>query len=230
MKLSLTVYVITTDVESNRYLKFLDRWSPHLDPWSIVPVGCSWRGIQPAYLNLRRWNSNFLFNRSLFLSSPEIGCMLSHKTALEYFVRSKGSTHALFLEDDIYPKHDFSLERIYAILQRTESGFIHLGGQDGLKPLFKPTLFAKNSGGGALELNRYFLSFLYRTCCYCVDVLTAAKILRVYEKYNVVADNWAFIRRKAKIKRMILYDMVSHPENLTESLLESTRHGGKRCH
>lgn len=64
----------------------------------------------------------------LALTRPAIGCFLSH-VAVWRWIRANDLPYALVLEDDAYPAHGFTVERLSHLLEseQTQSGMIFLG-------------------------------------------------------------------------------------------------------
>ena len=150
---------------------------------------------------------------------------MSHKLALEDFVVNSTFDWALILEDDVYPRLGFKLGDLVGLKSIIDVGIVHLGGQDGLSPLFSPLTMAKKISGGALILNPLFHRFLYRTCCYFIHKDSARKIISSHNQYNLVADDWSFLIRRSGVDRLYFYNLIAHPVDLFDSLIHVGRHG-----
>ena len=149
---NFSVYSITVDDKSKRYKEFLTNWSDYVNDNEFIRIGIHWGDIAEEIINQNRKNSDFWFNRSRYISPPEIACMLSHKAALENFVSNSIFDWALVLEDDVFPRSYFAIDQLSKIQSIINQGIVHLGGQDGLKPLFSPLLLSKTINGNLLKI------------------------------------------------------------------------------
>lgn len=170
-------------------------------------------------------NSHFMFNRKFFLTPSEYGCMSSHLLILKNFVANSSKEWLIVLEDDIiYDEmfNDFIKNFIFSQLNKNKVYI--LGGQEGLKS--KHLLFGKNETINEYKFKNIYSfcnRWVYRTCCYLVNKESAKMMLEVYQNFNIVADDWSFICKKSNIEGLVLLDIIKHPEDLKNSLIEKER-------
>lgn len=151
------------------------------------------------------------------ITPSEVGCFLSHKEAINHFLKSSKETLLIF-EDDIYTekqidiicKINFSEDRIYI-----------LGGQNGMRrpKIFSPFLKKDRP----INIPPLLNSFIYRTCCYAINKKTAKKLINIYEKNTFLADDWSTIVREAEIEGISYINLFEHPIDLTSSNIEEER-------
>jgi GR25 family glycosyltransferase involved in LPS biosynthesis len=170
-------------------------------------------------------NSHFLFNRHLIISPSEVGCMLSHYNVLKNFISSDSNNNWLIvLEDDVMfdAKFKFFLSTFKGA-DNIDNIYI-LGGQQGLKS--RHLLFGRKFRVSDFSVKKVFPwahRWMYRTCSYMVNKDSAKKMVEVYEKYNIVADDWSFIFKKGNFKNIYYIDLIKHPEDLLNSAIHNER-------
>lgn len=161
------------------------------------------------------------------LGKGEIGCTLSHLNVYEEILK-KDHKWACILEDDVILDVNFLrfVENFNSnTLEISDSIFI-LGGQDGLiqsRYIARSHFYKKNIG--TINFDKTISSFddIFRTCCYLVNSRVAKNLLQLSKQEFFVADDWAYFRKNKIIKDIYLSDLVSHPEDLSESHLELER-------
>lgn len=171
-------------------------------------------------------NPNYFFNRRSVLSPAEVGCRLSHKMAISQFVETGVSDWLMVLEDDVQFKAGF-VDFVSKLNQTTleRPVVIHLGGQEGI--LCRRRVYKKLDSDladlGISKVNKYTLRWLYRTCGYIINSAAAKELNRLHCTHSFVADDWGFILKNTKIKKINYIDYVQHPIDLSDSSIEGER-------
>lgn len=175
-------------------------------------------------------NFDYFFNRRSILTPGEVGCKLSHLQIISFFIETSNEDDIFFIfEDDINFRYPTTiLNKLNSFLKTQESPTVlHLGGDNGLKNskrLIKlKHLPLHNNLPTIYDIHPITLRWLYRTAGYAINY-SAAKILQSsYEKNNISADNWNYIKKHNKSLKFYYVDIISHPENLNNSSIESER-------
>ena len=161
---------------------------------------------------------------NLLISPGELACLLSHRRALEFCIKSNYAK-ALIIEEDILGSND-DIKKIKK-LSRLISGnsLLHLGGMEDRRS--RHLLFGKRvNGQDCYTLHKSSLQFLYRSCSYLITRTSAARIKNYFDRNManqlILADSWRLIAKEAKIKVFISL-ILKHPVDLTMSTLDSYR-------
>lgn len=151
------------------------------------------------------------------ITPSELGCFLSHKSAINSFLKSP-KKYLLILEDDVFTKK--TLTPLNQLLLDEDRVYI-LGGQNGMQRprIFTPFLKSDTP----IKIPKIFNSFIYRTCCYAINKNVARKIAKIYEENVFLADDWGSIIKYSKIDGISYIDIFEHPLDLKNSNIEHER-------
>lgn len=154
------------------------------------------------------------------MSPAEVGCALSHLAALDAFLAS-GQKQALILEDDVLGD-DADIERVIELAaQLADHDVLICGGQEGLS--HRKYQFGKQGMSPQhYTLAPFSYRYIFRTCCYIVSRPAAERIIATQRKGLRVADDWGAFFDNSDIQ-MHLINALSHPEDLSSSLIEAER-------
>jgi glycosyl transferase, family 25 len=154
------------------------------------------------------------------LSPAELGCSLSHCSALERLLVNN-LIFGLILEDDIKIQNRQLLEEFLHYTYKPNTLYI-LGGQQGLR---RPRCLSSVRNNKKGTYGRWSSYFLQRTCCYGGDQNT---LTRLYDYLNersqkVLADDWPKIVYGAGIASIEYWPIFEHPTDLSDSHIEQDR-------
>lgn len=178
---------------------------------------------QLSSLNLQ--SVQIRLKRNLALS--EIGCTLSHLKAFKDIVH-KNIQWACILEDDAIFDSAFIdfIHRVKSYQDLKTSNLYMLGGQDGLpaSKFIAKSFFSKVVLGGSV-FHKTILShqYIFRTCCYLINIDMARSLLNLSNKEFFVADDWFFFHKLGIVDDIYLSDLVNHPVDLSTSHIENDR-------
>ena len=164
------------------------------------------------------------------LSKYEICTKLSHIKSLSCFLDSDCDFLVTFEDDTVL--NNYSLEKalklidnLLATVSTDQNHILHLGGMNGLKAerYFQIRSFIRS--------RLYFpeLKFLYRLNAYTTTRESAKRLLNLFQNHNIVADDWQAISSATK-SNIIYLNLFSHPEDLSNSALENSRHGSSNLY
>lgn len=127
------------------------------------------------------------YNR--LISPSELGCTLSHLSALKQFLDS-GADRALIIEDDILGS-DEDLDKIASISKiMPDNSLLICGGQIGIGARY---LFGSfNASLGCYDVATFSHAHIYGTCCYVVTRKSAGAIVGCQRVMKTLADKWDF--------------------------------------
>jgi len=161
-------------------------------------------------------------NRSPKMTATEIGCSLSHISAIKDFLTTT-KKYCLILEDDILGNDSDIKKAVEFTITLPHTGIALLGGLQGLKN--KKYIYGKLSKDtencSAYKIHNACKVFLARTCCYLITRDAAQKIIKKQECKLVRADQWDTLLKD--IKEIYYLDLFSHPTNLACSHIEKDR-------
>lgn len=155
----------------------------------------------------------------LKLTLAELGCALSHVSALERFIRSKASC-ALILEDDAIGAAADIIEIANVMESLPNDAFLLCGGQDGLRG--EPYNYGKQCGiKDVFQIPGIAKKFYTRACCYCVTVQSAAHLLGIQKRELGLSDNWGDYFKEWE--SFFFTKKIMHPICLFDSNIEFDR-------
>lgn len=158
--------------------------------------------------------------RERLISPTELGCALSHISALRQFLASP-KRFALILEDDI-SGNDEAIRKILQITPNLDDDSIFIcGGQEGL-PSRNYLIGDRTPISHLYKLSKFSYEFIMRTCCYTVTRQTAKLILSKQESNISIADDWKFLLHGEKVN-VYLANLLQHPTDLSDSKIERER-------
>lgn len=213
----LPIYLISMEKDEGRRKELASRFPKNFPKMTHIPA------VDGRQLRAQEFFSCILKpvseGRRLMLPG-EVGCSLSHVTALESFVHS-GKHAALILEDDVIG-NDESIESLQELIPLLpEHSLTICGGQEGM-PAAKYVLGKAVTAPELFQVARFSQQYLFRTCCYVVTQKSAQQILKVQSESLRLADAWGSFFRNTDIE--ILYTQkFSHPKELQKSHLEQER-------
>ena len=153
------------------------------------------------------------------LTTAELGCALSHVTALEHFLRSE-SIHALILEDDVIGGSADLADIANAMHKLPDDAFLLCGGQEGLRG--EPYNYGKPTAmTNVFQIPEVAKKFYTRACCYGVTKSSAAHIVAIQRKNMSLSDNWGIYFKGWD--NFFFMKKISHPINLVDSNIEQER-------
>ncbi|MDO9951216.1 glycosyltransferase family 25 protein [Glaesserella parasuis] len=155
-----------------------------------------------------------------YITPSELGCTLSHFSVYHDFLNSD-KEWLLVLEDDITINSNLFF-LIESIINQNYSDYINiLGGQEGLKrPRLIEFLFRKNI---RILSSPFYGFFLYRTCSYLVSRAVVERLYSTHKNFCYLADDWGNIAIQSNIRGFTYCKIFSHPEDLSNSRIESER-------
>lgn len=163
----------------------------------------------------------YFLSTKKIMSPSELGCTLSHMEALSQFLNSD-SEFALILEDDVIGK-DSDIENILNITKELNSDSLFIcGGLDGL-PSMKQVFVKKIKEKNLFTVAKFSYPRIFRTCCYVVTKNSAKEILNKQNRNITLADKWNEFFIENKNIKIYYSNILSHPEDLTNSHIESDR-------
>lgn len=159
------------------------------------------------------------------LTPGEVGCTLSHISALKAFLATSDE-YAIIFEDDVIGC-DMDISNALSILSKVKNfdGLFLLGGQEGIyyeKYILGKKLSQENIPQDIYAIPEFSSKFLFRTCCYIVSRNFAKHILNFHSKNFNVADAWSAILRNTQFS-FYYCSVFKHPLELTESHIERER-------
>jgi len=220
--MTLNAYIISLNPETearNAALAFL------LQRNGIAPRFIT--GVRGSALDAGTYFSSlqsYFWLRQRLMTPSELGVALSHAKAHATFLAT-GDPVALFLEDDVL-LDDAGCAAIKRLAQTRycEDGIIHLGGLDGLKPLYtamrgwrvheKPDLF---------KVCDHDVRLLTRLVGYLISPATAKKITEAVARNPFVIDDFRYWRQELGLTEFHFAKIVGHPVCLANSALEPER-------
>ncbi|AWA98778.1 hypothetical protein VH1709_contig00033-0165 [Vibrio harveyi] len=178
--------------------------------------------------NLNEMKSKFIeYGREI--GPGEVGCFLSHIRTYEKII-SQDNNWAIILEDDVF--FDVRFKNFidgFSDKELMEDNLYILGGQEGLvsEPMQVKSLF-RNSMIGNAKFRKTINSskYIYRTCCYLMNKKMAKKILELVDRKYYLIDDWYFLSQTKTVNDIYLSDLVSHPLDLSNSLIQQERCNG----
>lgn len=208
----LKVYVISLPEDQHRREAMRTRFGAIYDKFEIID------GVRlPAKQSLADIYGQRAYDPMLTVA--ELGCALSHVSALENFLRS-GTDYALILEDDAIGCAEDIVDISSLIQQLPLDAFLLCGGQEGLRGQLynygKPTSIT-----GVFQIPEITKKFFTRACCYCVTRPSATHLLATQKKSLGLSDDWETYFRGWR--NFFFTRKILHPTCLIDSNIEPTR-------
>lgn len=162
---------------------------------------------------------NFSVKYKRMMSPAELGCTLSHIKALEVFLKTDNNI-ALILEDDVIG-NDEDINFILKCLSKVDgNSIVFCGCQNGLMNRYKYGYLLDDY---FLKIPRFNYGNFSRTAAYAVTRDLAEKIINFHSMKGLfVADFWFEILKDANAN-LYYIDVLRHPEDLKDSLIEKDR-------
>ncbi len=218
----MQAYIITlNDFNSEKNIKLKQKLEEHLLGVNFVKAIRGSELDAKTYYNLI---TNYNSNENKLISPNELGCILSHKKALEIISKSNQNFAAIFEDDVIINDKSLDIVKKLASCNITENTLIHLGGQEGLEYSFKnvkgkiildsPRIF---------EINKDTLDYLHRTVGYIISNKLAKELLHLIDENPFIYDDFQYINNNLSDIKFLFCNAISHPINLNKSTIESER-------
>ncbi|MDH0970465.1 glycosyltransferase family 25 protein [Acinetobacter johnsonii] len=212
----MKIYLISLELDSQRRLKIVHSFPKNYPKMQWIKAV---NGKDLAAKEYFFYIQKYLKVNKKLLTPSEVGCTLSHLTALENFLKTDDK-YALIIEDDILGE-DKDIDYLKSLMKKIDfSGVLLCGGQDGLN--YWKYVLAKKDIDEVYHISKFSIKFLSRTCCYVVSRDFAEYLLKFHEKNLSLADDWYKILRKTSYSFLYL-DILSHPIDLSNSHIESER-------
>lgn len=184
---------------------------------------CWIKGVDGSKLSAQdyfNYTNKYLSIHNRIITPGELGCALSHLEALEDFIKTN-EEYAIILEDDIVGSDD-GIEEICSIVNSLSiDGVLICGGQTSNRNN-KYQLGRKTKIDVVLELSKFSYQYIFGTCCYSLNRVTAKYILESHQEYIKIADNWNLLMNN--YHGGIYYtDLFYHPDDRSNSNLQKDR-------
>lgn len=172
-------------------------------------------GVKGADLPTAQYFKLAVANKERALSPAELGCTLSHVLAMEHFLATE-QQYAVFFEDDVIQKFDFSLEQLeqeVTQLNLSQGCLLSLGGiqlsfSEKVKGKFlEHKLFGKN----VIAIHPYYYKNLSSTYAYILD-RKMAEILIQYHQPPKGCDHWGALSALEDVPHLYATYLFDHPE------------------
>jgi len=223
----LPIYIVSLKKDITRRKVIADK----LEAW-----GLAFNFIDAVYgkelsvNQLADFNFTCLHARKGYSPTPgEIGCTLSHINVYSKFFEDNHKW-ACVLEDDAIIDEKFAMfckNFNPEDLDRNEDNALYiLGGQNGLncEPyVAKSRWNNKEIGGQKFAKTIKSEKYIYRTCCYLLNVNLCRNLRTLFSKEFFLADEWHYFRQNNVFKEVYLANFVEHPVDLSSSYLEIER-------
>ncbi|WP_282267233.1 glycosyltransferase family 25 protein [Stenotrophomonas sp. PS02298] len=208
----MKVYLISLAEDQHRREQMRKRFACSYEDFEhIEGIRLTNRNVLSQIYDIRNFDDN--------LTTPELGCAISHTKALEAFLAS-GAPYALILEDDAIGDDSDIAAIANAIKQLPSDTFLLCGGQEGLRGQIynygRSTQIAS-----VYQIPSIAKKFFTRACCYCVTRPSAQRILTSQRKSLHLSDNWG--RYFHAWTSFYYIKRIAHPLDLSDSNIERER-------
>ncbi len=213
----IPIYLVSLKADKSRRAKLKEKFIKYYDNFIHIEAIDGRELAAKEYFEKTR---DYYAKYKKIMSPPELGCTLSHIKALETFLET-GNEYALILEDDVIA-NDESISEVFEISKKLNSDSLLLcGGQINI-PSSKYRFGKKTELKKTYEVIKFSYPFVFGACCYVVTRKSAQQILSYHSNCLTLADRWGEFFINSEIK--IYYtNLISHPEDLKNSHLESDR-------
>lgn len=228
----MKVFVISIeDDNSPRLTKFLDQ-----SFFSKSQIEFKKFGIKGGALSAKQYFEQAVRGRTKPLSPSELGCTLSHLSALNSFLETTDE-YALIFEDDAIIPENMSLDKLESEIKKiewTENTLLSLGGiqmKECLKIRGKIKDY-KLLGQKILEVVPDFYHRVNYAVAYIVDREMAKNLIEYHQPIRK-ADDWSYLFDFNNKSNILMTYLVEHPEieagetNLQLSAIEAERINSK---
>lgn len=206
----MKIYVISIeDEKSLRLKKFLDQDFFEKGQLSLTKIG-----IKGGDLSAKEYFEKAVRGRSKPLTPAELGCTLSHLTALKSFLATDDEFALIFEDDAILPKQLTlkGLEEEIKNFNLPKNVLFSLGGiqmKESLKVrgTLRDQLFLNKQ---VLEVHPHFYNRVNYAVAYIVDREMAQNLLD-YHRQVRKADDWSFLFDFNKNSNILMTHIVDHP-------------------
>lgn len=187
------------------------------------------KGKNLSQEELSQINLNFVESRERRkLALGEIGCTLSHLKAYK-LMKERNLEWCCILEDDVILDNRFGM--FMSTLKQDdlvglEDDILFLGGQNGTKAskYISCSFWGKKNIGHELFYKTIKSEkYLYRTCCYLINIKVGGELINMASNDFFLADEWRYFKNNGIVKEFYLADFVNHPIDLVHSHIEKER-------
>ena len=214
---NFAIYLISLDQDTARRQTLQQRFP---ETWPKITHISAIDGRQMDAGSYFRHIASSLREERQPMTPAEVGCALSHIAALEAFLES-GADQALILEDDILGD-DSDIQRALSIgSSLSQHDLLICGGQEGLKSR-KHQFGKRHADNEFYTLAPFSYRYTFRSCCFIIGRPAAERIVNMQKKSLRIADDWDAFFRESSF-RIHLINLLSHPEDLSGSLIETER-------
>ncbi len=209
---SLKIYIISLPEDQHRRNGMRAQFGSIYDEFEIID------GIRlPDKKALIKLYGQRTYDPALTVS--ELGCALSHVTALEHFLHSE-ATYALILEDDAIGNEASIIDIANTMYKLPHDAFLLCGGQEGLRG--QPYNYGKPTNiKDVFQIPEIAKKFYTRACCYCVTKTSAAHILAIQKERLGLSDSWD--KYFKGWRNFFFTKKILHPTCLVDSNIEAER-------
>ena len=207
----MQVFIISIeDEESPRLNKFLAQpfFQNKTLPFKKI-------GIKGGELSAKVYFEQAVRGRNKPLTPAELGCTLSHVSALEFFLKTQDE-YALVLEDDAIIPSDLSIETLEKELKKIklpQNTLFSLGGiqmkeSRKVRGTIKDRKFLKKV---ILEVHPHFYNRVNYAVAYIVDREMAQTLVQ-YHQHHRKADDWSYLFDFNDQSHILMTFLMDHPD------------------